>query len=163
MHGGKLTCESLPTADPSWASYCCLPLPACLPEPAVVHHSAERARQDFKVAASLHPVLAAGACASRTERTQRELHLLRQAASDARNPLEEAVYQRVAWMKSSLRCDSATGGGRRGRVRAVSHGCCCGACACKMGAAKLQAGMASGALASLSRRCHHMKCMCMCT
>ena len=76
----------------------------------MVHHSAERAHQEFKVAASLHPVLAAGACASRTERTQRELHRLRQAASDARNPLEEAVYQRVAWMKSTLRCDSATGG-----------------------------------------------------
>lgn len=62
---------------------------------AVVHHSAERLADDPGLATCFGTVLAMGPWASRSDGTQRELHVLRQAASDARNPLEDVIYSQV--------------------------------------------------------------------
>lgn len=47
---------------------------------------------------------------------QAELQALRRAAADSVNPVEEAVYRRIAWTKQAFACDSFTA---RSRVAAT--------------------------------------------
>lgn len=68
------------------------------------------------------PCLSMAAWASRCDATQRELHAIREAASDARSPLEEAIYQQIALVKCSCRCDSITGEARGGLAAAAVPG-----------------------------------------
>ena len=50
-----------------------------------------------------------GSYASRTDATQLQLHTLRSAASAGRDPLQDAVHDRIATLKCQMRCDSITG------------------------------------------------------
>lgn len=106
--------------------------------PAAVHWAAQRVRAEGPTAApAFAAVLALAPQVSRTERPQRQLHLLRQAASQAKTDeqrLEEAIEQRVEWLKGTLRCDSVAGeaGRRRRGARPPPLACPRPACAGSM-------------------------------
>ncbi|KAI3435976.1 hypothetical protein D9Q98_002034 [Chlorella vulgaris] len=80
----------------------------------VILHAAAHIQQvdSGLAAANLAPCLGMAAYASRRASTQRQLHQLRQAADDARPPLEAAILERMAWMKGMCGCNSVTAQGQ---------------------------------------------------
>ena len=73
------------------------------------HPPTEAAKLDGKAALSLGAVTGMAPWASRAPAVQRDLLLLRQAASTARDPAEEMLVAKVGVVKLQLRCDSITG------------------------------------------------------
>lgn len=90
----------------------------CLPRPPT-----EAAKLDGKAALSLGAVTGMAPWASRAPAVQRDLLLLRQAASSARDPAEEMLAAKVGVVKLQLRCDSITG--ELGWSRGARAGCVC--------------------------------------
>lgn len=110
--------------------------------------AAEAAKLDGKAALSLGAVTGMAPWASRTPAVQRDLLLLRQAASTARDPAEEMLAAKVGVVKLQLRCDSITGERQRAGL-STQRGSPVGACCMALRARRLSAHLPTAVSPSL--------------